>query len=154
QAAELLDELGMIGESTAINDVRESVLALRGLNTPVLISGETGSGKELVAQAIHQTSERRGGPYYSAKMAALSPEVASSQLFGHAGGAGLFTLATGGTLFLDEIGEAPLDVQLMLHRALETGRILPVGASSEQQIDVRLITATDRDLEKAILQER
>jgi two-component system nitrogen regulation response regulator GlnG len=126
---------------------------------PVLITGESGTGKELVARAIHQTGRRRDAQCISVNMGAVPQSLASSELFGVVRGAytgavrdqvGYFQRAHGGTLFLDEIGETPFDVQVMLLRALETGEVQRVGSPSTQKVDVRLIAATDTNLETAI----
>jgi transcriptional regulator with PAS, ATPase and Fis domain len=121
----------------------------------VLIHGETGVGKELVALAIHERSPRKRGRFVAQNLAALPPELMTSELFGHVKGAftgaqsarrGLFELADGGTLFLDEIGEAPASLQAMLLRALESREIWPVGASEPRRVDLRIVAATNRDL--------
>jgi two-component system nitrogen regulation response regulator GlnG len=152
-------DLGIIGENPAMNRVRQNILRVGGMQVPILLRGETGSGKELVAEAIHRSSDRAGRPCLSVNMAAISPTVAASELFGHAKGAftgavedhaGFFERANGGTLFLDEIGEAPVEVQVMLLRTLETGKVQPVGGRSERAVDVRLIAATDADLESLV----
>jgi two-component system nitrogen regulation response regulator GlnG len=129
----------------------------------VLLRGETGTGKELVALAIHQASARRDRPYLAVNMGAIPSSLAASELFGAAKGAftgadqkkrGYFSRAAGGTLFLDEIGEIPPDVQPLLLRALESGEIQPVGAEQIQRVDVRTIAATDSDLEAEIASGR
>lgn len=149
------DDLGLIGENWEMHRLRQEILRIANLKVPVLLRGETGTGKELVAQAIHRSSELAGKPCLSINMAAVHASVAASELFGHAKGAftgavsdhdGYFVRADGGTLFLDEIGETPVEVQVMLLRTLETGAISPVGAHQERQVDVRLVTATDADL--------
>ncbi|WP_309895551.1 sigma-54 dependent transcriptional regulator [Archangium sp.] len=155
------DTLGMVGQGLGIRRVREDVLRVADLTVPVLIRGETGTGKELVAQAIHQSGPRRTRPFLSVNLGALSKELVSAELFGARKGAytgstkdreGFFRAAHGGTLFLDEVGEAPLEVQVALLRVLETGEVYPVGGSSPESVDVRLITATDADLEERIRQ--
>jgi two-component system nitrogen regulation response regulator GlnG len=152
-------DLGIIGESAAIHRVRRNILRVADMPVPILLRGETGTGKELVAEAIHRSSSRASRPCLSVNMAAISPAIASSELFGHAKGAftgavddhaGFFERANGGTLFLDEIGETPVEVQVMLLRTLETGRVQPVGGRSERAVDVRLIAATDADLEALV----
>ena len=139
--------------------LREDILRVADLNVPVLIRGETGTGKELVAQALHTVSPRNSRAYISVNMAAVPGTTAASELFGHARGAftgahqehaGYFAKADRGTLFLDEIGEAPADVQVMMLRVLESGEIQPLGSSRRQTVDVRVIAATDMDLEAAI----
>ncbi len=151
--------LGLVGESDAIREVRESIMRAGRQAGPVLVRGETGTGKELVANAVHQASARREQPYVAVNMAAIPPTLAASELFGHARGAfsgahqaspGMFGRAHGGTLFMDEIGDTPLDVQAALLRVMETGEVQQVGADRVKQVDVRVIAATDADLEAAI----
>ncbi|WNG51315.1 AAA domain-containing protein [Archangium minus] len=154
-------DLGMVGQGEGVRRVREDVLRVADLDVPVLVRGETGSGKELVARAIHQNSPRRGGPFISVNLGALSKELVSAELFGAQKGAytgaaknreGFFRAAHGGTLFLDEVGEAPPEVQVALLRVLETGEVFPVGSHAPVPVDVRLITATDANLEERIRQ--
>jgi len=151
-------ELGLVGHSLAMMRLRREIQAASLLDVPVLVRGETGSGKELVSQAVHDARPRRG-PYLAVNLGALVPALAASELFGATRGAytgadrprdGYFRRADGGTLFLDEIGEAPLEVQVMLLRTLESGRVQAVGGVEEKQVDVRVIAATDADLEAAI----
>jgi two-component system nitrogen regulation response regulator GlnG len=151
-------ELDLIGDSDALDAMRATIVRVADLDVPVLVRGESGSGKELVARALHARSGR-SGPLISVNVAAIPPATASSALFGHARGAftgavsdqaGHFRDADGGTLFLDEIGEIPLDVQASLLRAIETGEIQPVGAARPVRVDVRVVAATDRDLDVAI----
>ena len=141
--------------SPAMAKVLEQVVAVAATDANVLLIGETGVGKELVAQAIHDRSTRKRGRFVAQNLAALPPELMTSELFGHVKGAftgasgsrrGLFELADGGTLFLDEIGEAPPPLQAMLLRALESREIWPVGSSEPRRIDLRIIAATNRDL--------
>jgi len=141
--------------SQAMAAVMEQVDAVAGTEASVLLHGETGVGKELVAASIHERSARRRGRFVAQNLAALPPELMTSELFGHVKGAftgaekarrGLFELADGGTLFLDEIGEAPLALQAMLLRALESREIWPVGSSEPRRTDLRVIAATNRDL--------
>jgi two-component system, NtrC family, nitrogen regulation response regulator GlnG len=150
---------GLIGESEGIKRVRDEIRRVADLDVPVLIRGETGTGKELVAHAIHAASRRGGSLCLSVNMGAIPPALAPAELFGTVRGAytgavrdqpGYFQRADGGTLFLDEIGEAPPEVQVMLLRVLETAEVQRVGGSAVQKIDVRLITATDANLENAI----
>ncbi|WNG61892.1 sigma-54-dependent Fis family transcriptional regulator [Archangium gephyra] len=152
-------ELGMVGQGEGVRRVREDVVRVADLDVPVLIRGETGSGKELVARAIHQNSKRRNEPFISVNLGALSKELVSAELFGARKGAytgaagdreGFFRAAHGGTLFLDEVGEAPPEVQVALLRVLETGEVFPVGGSTPVRVDVRLVTATDANLEDRI----
>ena len=121
----------------------------------VLILGESGTGKETVALQIHNRSPRKNEPFYAFNCASVNPELLSSRFFGHEKGAftgaakrelGLFELANGGTLFLDEIGELPLEAQGLLLRVLEEGRFMRVGGTEEIEVDVRLVTATNRNL--------
>ena len=151
-------KLGLVGDSDAIEQLRVAISRIATLTAPVLIRGETGVGKELVARALHAAS-RRTGELVAVNVAAIPSTTASSALFGHVRGAftgaqvdlpGHFREADGGTLFLDEIGEIPLDVQATLLRAIESGEIQPVGAPRGVPVDVRLIAATDRDLESAV----
>ncbi len=150
--------LDLVGASEGIERVRHEVLQVADLDVPVLVRGETGSGKELVARAIHVASDRRDGPFVAVNMAAVPPTLAASELFGHEKGAfsgavrrhdGHFVRADGGSLFLDEVGDTPLDVQAMLLRVLETSEVHPVGAPRTMPVDVRLVAATDADLEAA-----
>ncbi|HEX3552893.1 MAG TPA: sigma 54-interacting transcriptional regulator [Thermoanaerobaculia bacterium] len=153
------ERFGLIGESEGILRIRHEIRRIADLEVPVLLRGETGTGKELVARAIHQASRRHGGPCLFVNVAAIPASLAVSELFGSARGsytssvrdqAGYFQRAHGGTLFLDEIGEAPPEVQVLLLRVLETGEVQRVGGHEPQRVDVRLIAATDADLERAI----
>ena len=157
------DLLGLVGHSDAVARVRQRILQVADLDLPVLLRGETGTGKELAASAIHAASKRRSGPFVSVNMGAVPPTLASSELFGSVKGSftgavrdqpGFFQRAHGGSLFLDEIGETPVEVQPMLLRALETGEIQRVGGTSPLQVDVRFIAATDSNLESAVEQGR
>ncbi len=157
------DLFGLVGASEAMARVRAAVRSVADLDVPVLLRGETGTGKELVARAVHQASRRRGGPFVSVNMGAIPATLAASELFGAAKGAftgsvreqlGYFQRAEGGTLFLDEIGETPPEIQVMLLRALETGEVQRVGGQDPQRANVRLVAATDADLERAVSEER
>jgi two-component system nitrogen regulation response regulator GlnG len=148
----------LLGHSDAIVAVRERIKSSARLEIPVLVRGETGVGKELVARAIHDQSARAARPFVAVNMATLTENTAPSSLFGHLKGAftgaldrraGLFEQADGGTLFLDEIGETPTSVQPMLLRVLESGRLTPLGGSKELAVDVRVVAATDARLELA-----
>jgi two-component system nitrogen regulation response regulator GlnG len=157
------DTLGMVGQGAGIRRVREHIEQVADLQVPVLIRGETGTGKELVARAIHQRSRRRSGPFVSVNMGAIPKELAAAELFGSQKGAftsatrdreGFFRAAQGGTLFLDEVGEAPPEVQVLLLRVLETGEMYPVGGHTPISVDVRLVAATDANLEEQIREGR
>ena len=153
------DTQGMVGESAGLRRLRGHIERVADLDVSVLVRGETGTGKELVAQAIHRLSPRRAGRFVSVNLGAIPKELAAAELFGSRKGAysgatqdreGFFRAAHGGTLFLDEVGEAPPEVQVMLLRVLETGELYPVGASQPVKVDVRLIAATDAHLEEQI----
>jgi two-component system nitrogen regulation response regulator GlnG len=151
--------LDLVGDSEAVARLRHEIAQVADLDVPVLVRGETGSGKELVARALHAASDRRAAAFGAVNMAAVAPSLAASELFGHEKGAfsgavrkhdGHFARAEGGTLFLDEIGDTPHDVQAMLLRVLETSEVLPVGGSRAVPVDVRIVAATDADLEEAV----
>lgn len=155
-------DLGFVGANEAVDELRRNVLRVADMPVPVLIRGETGTGKELLAHAVHRASARADRPFVSVNMAAIPPQTAASELFGHRKGAftgavsdhaGYFDRADGGTLFLDEIGATPPDIQPMLLRALEAREIQPMGSGGTRQVDVRLVAATDADLEQAISDE-
>jgi two-component system nitrogen regulation response regulator GlnG len=154
-----VDALGMVGTSVGLQHVRRHIEQVADLNVPVLIRGETGSGKELIARAIHQCGARRDKVFVSVNLGAIPKELAPAELFGASKGAftgavkdreGFFLAAHGGTLFLDEVGEAPPEVQVLLLRVLETGEIYPVGERHPVTVDVRLVAATDAHLEQQI----
>lgn len=151
----------MVGASPQLDEVRRLVGRYARLRAPVLVRGETGVGKELVARALHERGPRRQASFVDRNCACLDPQLAESELFGHMRGAftgahrdreGAFALASGGTLFLDEVGELALPLQAKLLRALETGRVRPVGAEHARAIDVRVVAATHRDLEAMVRQ--
>ncbi|HYH44105.1 MAG TPA: sigma-54 dependent transcriptional regulator [Thermoanaerobaculia bacterium] len=157
------DLLGLVGHSDAVAAVRQRILQVADLDFPVLVRGETGTGKELAASAIHAASRRRSGPFVSLNMGAVPASLAASELFGAVKGSftgavrdqpGYFQRAHGGSLFLDEVGETPVEVQPLLLRVLESGEIQRVGASTPVHVDVRLIAATDSNLESAVEQGR
>ncbi len=149
----------LIGESAAMRDVFDLIDRVAETDASVLITGESGTGKELVARAIHERSRRRTEKLVTINCAAMPETLLESELFGHvrgaftdakSGHAGLFVTASGGTLFLDEIGELPISLQPKLLRALQERKVRPIGGDHEVAFDVRLITATNRDLETAI----
>ena len=159
EPGEPLPGYGLVGESRSIVDLRRDITRVASLDVSALIRGETGTGKELVAQAIHQASPRCHRAFLAVNMGAVPAELAAAELFGAAKGAftgshrhrtGYFTRARGGTLFLDEIAETPPEVQVMLLRALENRRIQPLGADEEVEVDVRILSATDADLESHV----
>lgn len=152
----------LVGESEPLRDIMRTIRQLAPMPTTVLIKGETGTGKELVARALHDLSGRRGA-YVPVNCGAISPELIEGELFGHLKGAftgahqarnGLFSHADGGTLFLDEIGEMPLGMQAKLLRVLEERHYRPVGGSQEIPVDTRVIAATNRDLAAEVLAGR
>ncbi|ATB45303.1 sigma 54-interacting transcriptional regulator [Corallococcus macrosporus] len=154
-----LAALDMVGTSLGLQRVRQRIAQVADLVVPVLIRGETGAGKELIARAVHEHSARRQRPFLSLNLGAIPKELAAAELFGARKGAftgavrdqkGVFLAADGGTLFLDEVGEAPPEVQVMLLRVLETGEFFPVGAHGPVKVDVRLLAATDARLEAQI----
>jgi len=149
----------LLGGSHALIEVQREVQRVRNLPVPVLLHGETGTGKELVARSIHRAGDRADEPFVAVNMAALPPTLAAAELFGVARGAytgadrqrsGLVREALGGTLFLDEVGIMPSDVQVLLLRFLEDREVRPVGATRGEQVDVRVIAATDSDLDRAV----
>jgi two-component system, NtrC family, response regulator HydG len=153
----------LVGESPALCRLRQQMDRLGDLPCTVLITGESGVGKELVALGLHRRSRRRDGPFVPVNCAALPDTLIEAELFGHkAGGftgaetdrAGCFLKADEGTLFLDEIGEMPLNAQARLLRVLETKRVKAVGGDDEQAVDVRILAATNRDLEQAMREGR
>jgi two-component system response regulator HydG len=150
---------GVIGDSRQMRDVIERLKRIAPTNASVLIQGETGTGKELVAQAIHQNSPRKSKPFVALNCAALSENILESELFGHVKGAftdastdrvGKFEYAHGGTMFLDEVGDMPLPTQIKLLRVLENGEITRVGSNDPIKVNVRILSATNRNLEDSI----
>ena len=147
--------LAMIGESYVMQQLREQVAMAAPTNGRVLIYGENGTGKELVARSVHAMSRRRGGPFVEVNCAAIPEELIESELFGHIKGAftgaladrrGKFELADGGTLFLDEIGDMSLKTQAKVLRALQEQVVEPVGGANSVRVDVRVLAATNKDL--------
>ena len=149
----------MVGSSPALLEMLQKVEVVAATDTTVLIYGETGTGKELVARALHNRSARKDRPLMKVNCGAISAGLVESEFFGHMKGAftgalerriGRFELANGGTIFLDEIGELPLETQVKLLRVLQEQEFEPVGSSHTVHVDVRIIAATNRDLEEAI----
>jgi DNA-binding NtrC family response regulator len=149
---------GITGTSAKIQDVLRMVSRLKDTRTPVLITGESGTGKELVARAMHFRGPLGPMPFIAVDCGALVPTLMESEMFGHEKGAftgalkakaGLFQAANGGTIFLDEIGELPLEMQAKLLRVLQEKEVRPVGSNEKAAVDVRVIAATNRDLEAA-----
>jgi len=147
---------GIVGTSAKIQDVLRMISRLKDTRTPVLISGESGTGKELVARAIHFRGSFATRPFVAVDCGSLVPTLIESELFGYEKGAftgalkskaGLFQSANGGTIFLDEIGELPLEMQAKLLRVLQEKEVRPVGSNQKVKVDVRVIAATNRDLE-------
>jgi len=145
----------VLGQCPAMRAVHCMLERLQHSSVPLLIEGESGTGKDVVARTAHAISAVRTGPFVAVNCGAMDRSLARSELFGHRRGAftgaieariGAFELADGGTLFLDEIGELPLDVQPLLLRALETDQVIRIGDNVERNVQVRLITATNRDL--------
>jgi two-component system, NtrC family, response regulator HydG len=150
---------GVIGDSRQMREIIERLKRIAPTNATLLIQGETGTGKELVAQAVHQNSPRKNKPFVALNCAALSENILESELFGHVKGAftdasadrvGKFEYAHGGTLFLDEVGDMPLATQIKLLRVLENGEITRVGSNSPIKVNVRILSATNRNLEEVV----
>src|SRR5467141_4160307 len=148
----------IVGTSSALQGVLSRLIKVAPTDSSVLVSGESGTGKELVARAIHKRSRRWQRAFVSVNCAALAPSLISSELFGHEKGAftgatqrrlGRFELADGGTIFLDELGELPADTQVALLRVLQEREFERVGGTTSVQVNVRVIAATNRDLEAA-----
>lgn len=155
----LLEKYRMVGRSTAMKAIARTIERIAPTEVPVLVVGASGTGKELVARALHENSARKRNSYVAVNCGALAEGVLESELFGHERGAftgsvakreGLFHTAEGGTIFLDEIGETKPDTQVKLLRVLEDGTYYPVGSSVPRRADVRVIAATNRDLSEAI----
>jgi two-component system response regulator HydG len=150
---------GVVGSSPQMLSLIERLKRIAPTDATVLIQGATGTGKELVAQAIHQNSPRKSKPFVALNCAALSENILESELFGHVRGAftdasadrmGKFEYANGGTLFLDEVGDMPMATQIKLLRVLESGEITRVGSNTPLKVNVRILSATNRNLEEAI----
>ena len=156
-------DAGLVGRSAAIRAILDSLLLAAPTDATILIEGETGTGKELLATAVHRLSRRSSKPFVAVNCAALPEHLAESELFGHVKGAftgadrareGCFRKAAGGTLFLDEIGEMPLPLQSKLLRTLQEGEVQPVGSDHREPVDVRIISATNRKLESEVAAKR
>jgi len=154
---------GMIGRSPQMRQLFTQIQQVAQADAPVLITGESGVGKELVARALHRESQRSQGPFVAINCGGIAPNLLESELFGHSAGAftgatkarrGLFAAAHGGTLMLDEIGEMPMEMQASLLRILQDGRVRPVGSNSEQALDVRIVAATNRELPEDVAEGR
>lgn len=153
----------MVGGCRKMRRVYSQLRKAATVDMPVLLIGETGCGKEIAAKEVHVRSERRAAPYVAFNAGAMAPELVASELFGHAKGSftganenkkGLFREANGGTLFLDEIGTMEMRTQVALLRALEDGKIRPIGGKRDVATDIRIIAATNEDLEKAVKEGR
>lgn len=155
----LQKKYGILGQSAGVQSMLETIEQVAPTDISVLIAGESGSGKELVASALHKNSRRAHKPFVIVNCGAIPAGIIESELFGHKKGAftgaqsdrkGYFQAADGGTIFLDEIGETPLETQVKLLRVLEQGEFLPVGSSTSMKVDVRIVAASNRNLEKEV----
>ena len=153
------DQVILFGESPALKKLSAQVKKLSRSQAPIYISGESGSGKELVARAIHGNGARASGPFIPVNCGAIPSELMESEFFGHRKGSfsgahqdkeGLFKAADGGTLFLDEVADLPLDMQVKLLRAIQEKAVRAVGAESEERVDVRILSATHKDLQALV----
>lgn len=151
----------MIGSSAVMRQVQENISLIAGTMMSVLLTGESGTGKELAARAIHANSARHSGPFTRVNCAAIPRDLLESELFGHRRGSftgavsnrqGAFDHADGGTLFLDEIGDLPLELQPKLLHAVEEKAVTPVGTAASRKVDVKIIAATNRDLDRMVQQ--
>src|SRR3954465_423555 len=149
----------LTGQSDSMREVYQIIDAVASSTASVLILGESGTGKELVARAVHSKSERAKGPFFALNCAALPKEILENELFGHEKGAftgstnekpGAFEMASGGTIFLDEVAEMSPDIQVKLLRALETRMVRRLGGKKEISVDIRIVAATNKDLQRAI----
>lgn len=157
------DSAWVLGDTPRLRRLAHHAEKAAEVQCTVLLCGETGTGKELWAKALHQLSPRRNKPFVPVNCAALTATLAESQLFGHEKGAftgaagkslGVFRAAEGGVVFLDEVGEMPLELQPKLLRALQQNEVTPVGASTPQRVDVQIVAATNRDLEHEVAEGR
>ena len=156
---ELTEFHGMVTVAPQMKQLFELLERVAATDTSVLLRGETGTGKELAARAIHAMSRRAAGPFRAVNCATLAPELAASELFGHVRGAftgavsnrsGLFSLGDGGTIFLDEVAELPMEIQGRLLRVLQERTIVPVGGVQPQHVDIRLLAATNKSLRREV----
>lgn len=154
-----MDKIGIIGKSSALEDVFKILAKVAPTDTTVLVTGESGTGKELLVRALHKNSPRTGKPFVPINCGAIPRELLESELFGHEKGAfthairsrpGRFELAEGGTVFLDEIGEMDLSLQVKILRFIQEKEFERVGGSKSQKVNVRVVAATNRDLEKEV----
>jgi len=157
--AQLIAQTQLIGESAAIRNILKTIEKITQTDSTILITGESGTGKELVARAIHEKSNRSQHPFVIVNCGAIPSDLLEAELFGHVKGAftgatqsrqGRFKIAQHGTIFLDEIGDLPLNLQVKLLRVLQTKQFESLGSSQTIKVDVRIIAATNRDLEQAI----
>ena len=157
------DETHFVGKSKAVEGLFKTVGRIAPKDVSVILQGESGTGKELLAKLIHMNSPRSNGPFIAVNTAAIPKELMESELFGFVKGAftgaietrkGKFALADGGTLFLDEIGDMPIDLQSRLLRAIQEQEFYPIGAKEPLRVDVRIVSATNRDLEKEVANKR
>ncbi|MGH1373240.1 MAG: sigma-54-dependent transcriptional regulator [Cellvibrionaceae bacterium] len=153
----------LLGSTKAIDKLRKQIIKVSRSQAPVYISGESGTGKELVARAIHYQGGRADGPFIPVNCGAIPKELMESEFFGHTKGSftgatsdkqGLFQAANGGTLFLDEVADLPLDMQVKLLRAIQEKAVRPIGADQEIAVDIRILSATHKDLAQEISKER
>ncbi len=161
---ELNQQLGITGQSKQILDLKERIVNVAGVDATILITGETGCGKEVVARSIYQYSQRKDGPYIRVNCAAIPEQLIESELFGYEKGAftgagdkgkkGMFELADGGTILLDEVGELPLSLQPKLLRVLQEHEVMRVGGTKTIPLDVRVIAATNQDLKQMVKEKR
>lgn len=158
-SSEIVERFGVVTREPAMRTLLDAVVRVAPTDANVLVRGETGSGKELIARALHEASERSKGPFVAINCAALPPQLLESELFGHVRGAftgairdqpGLFQKAHGGTLLLDEIAELPIELQPKLLRVLEERSVIPVGGRDPIAVDVRFVAATHRSLRDAV----
>lgn len=153
----------LIGSSPEMQHLRQQITKVASSQAPIFVNGESGTGKELVARMIHQAGARRSGPFIAVNCGAIPEELMESEFFGHKKGAftgataehlGFFQAANGGTLFLDEVAELPLSMQVKLLRSIQEKCVRPVGSANEQTVDVRILSATHRDLADDVQQGR